>query len=173
MMVLLSEPGYNRGENRAAALAKRSTLNMATAVIGTDRTFMKGRENGKQFERCPKIGNKYKRISESQKPGCTHGKYYHAGIAERPGDPKAWISGSSDLLRRAKERNVDVEGMVNYKAHDVPPPVSTPLADRLVNGLVGQIVAMDPGKKPKNKKALRALREQVIDKHAPHWHKKK
>jgi len=139
------------------------------SVIGTDSAFMSGLENGRQFEEMPELGDEYKRRAEAICPGCTHGKVYKSGLAEFPGDPEAWISGRSDVLRVAKERNYTVRGMVEHEGHEPPPKKSPALSDRVANGLIRDAIAENPSLAVKPKEELR---EMVVERHAPDWAKK-
>ena len=69
------------------------------------------------------MGNLYRGMAEAAGVSTT-GKQYMHGLAEFPGDPGAWVDGTSDVLRVAKERGFRVHGAVD----DTPPP-SAPAPD--------------------------------------------
>lgn len=129
----------------------------------TERAFLQGRENGKQFQNNPGLGNFYR--SKAKAAGVsTVGRVYEPGIARYAGDPQAWIEGTGDLLRVARERNLTVSGCVEHKGTPMPPPVSKPIADDIVERFVNKQIAQDPGLA--QRKSRRELREAAIDKHA-------
>lgn len=101
--------------------------------------------------------------------GATSGKRYISGLARFPGDPQAYVSGADDVLRIARERNLNVEGCVNHQAHEVEPPESVPLADDIVDGLVQDAKAKDPGLEQRVGET--EIREMVKDRHTPGWKK--
>jgi hypothetical protein len=95
---------------------------------GTNKAFNRGRTNNNQFERCPRLGDYYRGIAESQGVSTT-GRYYCHGLGRYPGDPRAWVSDTSDVLRIARERNLNIDGIVSHRGHDVPPQPDVPLAE--------------------------------------------
>lgn len=50
---------------------------------------------------------------------------YNAGLAEFPGDPRAFLDSAGSAKRLAEERNVSISGFVNHKASE---PISDPFA---------------------------------------------
>ena len=92
-----------------------------TPAISTDSTFMEGRWNGAQFAGCPQLGQYYQ--SRADQAGVsTTGKAYISGLAKFPGDPRAWVSGKSDVREIARERNYTIHGCVEHKGHEVERP---------------------------------------------------
>ena len=87
---------------------------------GTNDDWMRGRENGKQFEGNPWLGEHYKRVAERAGVSTT-GKIYCTGVAAYPGDPRAWVSDTSDVLAVARERNLTVDGIIKHQGHQVEP----------------------------------------------------
>lgn len=80
----------------------------------TDCTFLAERENGRQFQDTPWLGDKYKRRAEADGVDVT-GKVYLGQLAEYPGDPKAWVNSRDDVRRVCEERGWGCEGMVDVK----------------------------------------------------------
>ncbi len=139
--------------------AEMCALQQPPGVNGTDREWMHGRNNGEWLETMPSHQAKYI-TREAKAAGIDiSGKFYMSGLADKRGwtDPEAWVSGRDDVLRVAKKRNLNVEGQVNHKAIDLPPPKEVALNDRIVNRI---------------KKKTGKTREQVIEQHAPHWKRK-
>lgn len=143
-------------------LANMLAFRQSPAERGTDRSFWEGRlvseydnSNGKMM------------LDMAKKAGInTTGKIYVGGLA-RTGlgvrDPQAWVSDTGDIKRIAKQRNLDVDGVVTHRA--VGEPVETPnvkLAPDIVKRFVKEKAAADPdfARKPKREQA-----EIVIDKH--------
>lgn len=92
----------------------------------TDREFLRGTENGRQFQGNPELGDEYRRVAESLGQN-TKGKKYLSSLAEFPGDPKAWVDSRSDVQKVCEERGWGCTGKVNVKHRtDVPPPPPTP-----------------------------------------------
>lgn len=97
--------------------------------IATDATFLAGMYSDQAKEFNAPSGQGDKLASELRAMGgSTAGKVYLSGLAAYPGDPKAWISDKSDVLRVAEERNYTVSGMTNRKADgrvgpDSPAPI--------------------------------------------------
>lgn len=65
---------------------------------------------------------------------------YQAGLAQYPGDPRAFVSGAGDVKRRAEELNVNVEGFVTHKASE---PISDPFGVGVPKGMKRQPIATD------------------------------
>jgi hypothetical protein len=112
--------------NMAAVLASRKFPGFST-----NDDWMRGRENGRQFEHCPKLGDYYKSVAEAS--GCSVvGKFYCSGLAAYPGDPRAWVSDKSDVLSVARERNLTVDGIVKHQGHQVDPTDDIDIADDIL-----------------------------------------
>lgn len=113
--------------------------------------------------------NRHRVLSIAKKAGInTSGKYYQSGLADHrgPGDPAAWIDSAADIKRVAQQRNLHVTGVVEHVAHEVPPPQSKPLSERLMRKALKHYKKQNPGKKEGE------LREMIVEKHAPR-HKRK
>lgn len=139
-------------------------------IAGTDKQFMAGRCNGNQFEKCETVGNQYRAIAERERPGCTKGAYYMRGMSRRCGDPDAWVKSRSDVVRYAKKHNLELDGMVRTTAREAKPKNPVPLAPDLVAALVKARVMKDPSLL--TPKRLKKVKEDVINKHTPHWKRK-
>lgn len=96
---------------------------------------------------------------------------YHDCLAKHPLDPEAVVPHDDPLgyIKRLSERRGDpVEGMVNVKGvAREPKPTSGPnLSDRAIYSIMYQKVHENPDLRH-NRVALKKLREDVINKHAP------
>lgn len=90
----------------------------------TEESFWRGRRTSDQFGESPigkAMSEQYRAMAKAAGVN-PHGKVYQAGLASFPGDPSAWVSDTSDVLRLAKEKNLNVSGAVNYKAADIEMP---------------------------------------------------
>lgn len=99
----------------------------------------------------------------------TTGKYYCGGLG-KANDPEAWVSGTSDILRVAKKRNLTVTGSVEHQGVETPPKPQVPLAPDLVREMVVANLQKDPALKEKckkNPKKIREVQEAVVEKYAP------
>lgn len=98
----------------------------------------------------------------------TEGKYFVGGLG-RYEDQKAWVSGADDVLRVAKERNLNVEGVINHKAQklDQPPPKKR-MAEDVMQARLAKY-AQDPQVAEKlkkgGKKALGDLKQKIAAVH--------
>lgn len=121
--------------NMAEMLATRSFPGFST-----DDTFMRGWKTGEQFADNPALGNYYRQVAESQ--GCsTQGKAYISGLAEYPGDPRAWVGGKSDVLAVARERNLNVEGLVSHRGYTPDPTPDVDVAQDILFDRASDFVA--------------------------------
>lgn len=152
----------------AARLAEMFAARQPPGTRGTDRAFLEGRENGKQFEREPHVGDRYRRMAKRAGVETT-GRIYHPGLASRPGDPNAWIADTSDLLKKCQQQGKSCTGIVEYQAPQQPPRPSKPLADNIVNRLMTEKIFENPDiavRIKTGKQTLKDLREDVIAKHS-------
>jgi hypothetical protein len=116
----------------------------------TEESFWRGRRVSDQFGETPAgkaMGEQYRAMAKAAGVN-PHGKVYQAGLASYPGDPSAWVSDTSDVLRIAKEKNLNVSGAVTHKAADieVPSHLDQPyeVAADVVDEAFEQKLATDP-----------------------------
>ena len=155
-------------EGQTEKWATMCALQRAPGVTGSDRTFMEGRNNQEWLDGLPKRQANYI-VKEAKEAGIDiAGKYYMSGLADKRGwcDPKAWVSGRDDVVRVAKERNLEVKGAVNHTPVDELPPKKTDLNPRIVRELARKEIAKNPSL------TKRQAQELVKSKHVPHWKKK-
>lgn len=142
----------------------------APAYIMTDSVYMAGHCNGNQFEGQPQVGDYY--AHQAKKAGVSiKGKRYIGALADRPGDPEAWIDGRGDILRVAKKKGKHIEGTVNYSP---PTPMEAPkskcgdVADDVLNRAVAADIAKNGPVSPKKRADHR---ESVRERIRPWWKK--
>lgn len=129
----------------------------------TDTDFMRGSENGRQFQGKPEIGNEYRRVAESL-GGQTKGKKYLSSLAEFPGDPRAWVDSKGEIRKVCEERGWGCNGRVNVKVrNDVAPPEHVAIGEDILREEVAREV--EAGTRP------REAKEKVLSKRKPHWAK--
>lgn len=78
----------------------------------TDATFLRGNDNGSQFQDNPDRGDYLKRVAE-EGGQMVKGKKYLAQLARFPGDPEAWVDGRGDVERVCRKRGWGCDGAVN------------------------------------------------------------
>ena len=127
----------------------------------TDREFLHGHCNGSQFVGDEERGDFYRK--EAKKAGVsTTGKVYLSGLAERPGDPRAWISDRHDVQKVIEERGWNCEGAVNVRTPQREEPKKEKMADGLVAKYANEAIAANASLKTKRKEEIR---EMIVDKH--------
>ncbi len=138
-------------------------------AANTDREFLMGSENGRQFQSRPEVGNAYKAVTERE-GGSVTGKKYISQLARYPGDPEAWVSGRGDVAKILEQRGWGCDGAVKTKVRerDTPPSPGPEVAEDIVErethkALEGQTVT---------KKEYLDTKEKVKNKIKPKWKKK-
>lgn len=136
----------------------------------SDQTFMRGHDNGSQFEGNQAQGDFYKKITEAN-GGNTNGKRYLSGLANFPGDPEAWVSGRDDVKRLLEKRGWASEGAVTVAARESiePPEPRYDVADDIVDGYTHHIADRLPDPDLVDRAHLR---EQVKERIRPKKHQK-
>jgi hypothetical protein len=95
-------------------------------------------------------------LNRAKKAGInTHGKVHMPGIGAAD-DPKAWVTGTDDILRVCKERNLTCEGHVTHQGQEVPPK-QVALADDLVDEMVNLEHKVNPKTRTMDINRLRGL----------------
>lgn len=130
----------------------------------TDREFLEGRCNGKQFERQPRLGERYRKMAEAAGVSTT-GKVYLGQLADFPGDPKAWVSDRSDVLRVAREKNLTVDGSVKHRGHETEPMPKVDVAEDLVDEYTAREIAENPEKARNLDETRHEVKERLMPKH--------
>lgn len=114
--------------------------------VVTDSVFNEGRCNGNQFEATPAQGDYYKRIADQAGVSVT-GKFYASGLAEFPGDPRAWIDGRGDVARIAEANGMNVTGAVSHRSGERPPLADVAIDTDLVRDEALDVIDSNPGLK--------------------------
>jgi len=158
---------------RKNGASHRLALMLALGVppmSNSDREFLQGSENGRQFQNCPHIGNAYAKLAKRAGFTDLSGKKYLSGLARFPGDPEAWVSDRSDVKRVLENRGWGAEGAVTTKVRELDqPPEITPVAPHIVERETQAEVAKTGPVTPKKR---REIKEQVRERLTPHWAKK-
>lgn len=129
-------------------------------VVGTDTQFRQ--DNQKRLEKAPKMV----RAAMLKRRGYSGNAVFHHQLGE-------WVESASDIKKAAARKNLNLEtadGKVLHQGHYVPKP-RPPLAEHIVRARMLDYAAKDPSLVATDAK-VRKLREDVINKHTPHWRKK-
>lgn len=130
-----------RREGTSHALAEMFAL-AQPPMSNTDREFLEGHCNGRQFEKTPQIGDLYRRQAAAAGVDPT-GKVYVSGLARFPGDPHAWVGGRGDVAATCEANGWACRGSVTVKG-EPPPPVEVGVADDLVAEHAERAIESDP-----------------------------
>jgi hypothetical protein len=98
----------------------------------------------------------------------TAGKVYEGQLGKY-NDPAAWISGTSDVVRAARQKNMHVPSLGVTATQYDPKPQGPKIAPDILQRLESDAIAKDPVLKEKVRRspgAKKELRQQLIDKHA-------
>lgn len=151
-----------QSHNMADVLAHRQPP--ASKYTNTEKAFMQNFEN----DPLPFVPENQKGAiieAVSQQTGVNvRGKVYCSKLADTRGplDPEAWVGSVDDVKRVATKRNLTVTGCVEVQGTPVKTP-DIPLAEDRVQHYMREELK----KKPNADK--RALREKILDEHAPKW----
>ena len=149
--------------------AEMCALQTPPGTRGTDRAFMEGRMAGNWADTLPK-GVAGKMMQEAQAAGIsTTGKFYMGGIADKRAhrDPEAWVDSTSDVLRVAKKRDLEVHGIVDYVPPQKAPPKEIDINPRILNEHVRAEMKKNPGLRRGD--AVEKVKDRIV----PHWKRKK
>lgn len=136
-----------------------------TPALSTDNTFLEGHCNGSQFADAPGLGDYYKTEAEAAGQD-VKGKVYLSGLAEYPGDPRAWVSGRGDVKKVCEERNYKCQGAVDHKRDDGREPFRpVVLGEDIVQREVAEAIGRG------SEKPMGELADEVKRKRKPHWAK--
>ena len=130
--------------------------------VKTDAVFNEGKFSGD----AGRVGAEEVWLREQAEAAgvSTAGKWYCKGVADFPGDPKAWIDSRGDVERIARERNLTVRGYVQHQGHEVEPMPDVDLADDIIENEVGDILESNPfANADEVREQVRAMRSGEID----------
>lgn len=154
-------------DGQSPRFAEMCALMQAPGTKGSDRAFMEGRLDGNWMDGLPKRQANWM-VKEARAAGINPtGKFYLSGIADKRGhmDPRAWVDSIDDVRRVAKDRNLNVQGMVNIEASPEPQR-QVALNPKVARELARKEMTKDPGLPFKDALA------KVKEKHTPRWKKK-
>ena len=149
--------------------AEMCALCQPPGTKGTDRAFMEGRLHGNWMDSMPKkVADAM--IREARLAGInTTGKFFMGGIADKRGykDPEAWVDSAGDVLRVAKKRDLEVQGIVEYVPPQKGPPKEVDINPRILREHVRKEMKANP------KLSRGEATEKVKDRIVPQWKRKK
>lgn len=133
-----------RADGQSHNLAEMFAL-QAPPMSDSDREFWLGHHNGAQFQDDPRSGDHH--LAIAKRAGVNpKGKVYISGLADYPGDPRAWVSGRDEVKSICEKNGWGCRGAVNVKMRSRDKPhKKVDVADDLVNEHVKNRVAADPG----------------------------
>ena len=106
----------------------------------TDREFLEGTANGRQFEKNPAAGDFYKKEAE-KRGGSTKGRRYLSQLARFPGDPEAWVSDRHDVQKVLEGRGWGCDGSVKTPLVEKE-PITKPRVD-VADDVINEVVATE------------------------------
>lgn len=109
----------------------------------TDDDFFRGQgtldaQVGDDPHYMQQITANYRAATGGQNPNPNYS--YQAGLAQYPGDPRAFVGSAGEAKRRAEELNVNLDGFVTHKASE---PISDPFAGMASKGSSRVPIASD------------------------------
>jgi hypothetical protein len=148
----------------------------AGPVLSTDDTFFAG--FGTVYDQFQSQKHLKRYVDAAKKQGFTPGvnDVYMPGLAQRPGDPAAWVSraqGRGYIRRLLESRGYECNGklseIVARPPEDDPlaPKNCKPLGEDIIRRNIAKYQASDPSLRNKSR---RELREMVIEKHSHKIH---
>ena len=155
-------------DGQTERFAVMCSLQQPPGTRGTDRAFQQGRLDGNWLDDLPKYQAR-RIVREAKAAGIDiTGKQYMSGLANKLGhcDPKAWVSDISDIKRVAKERNLQVRGIVDIDAREEE-PVRVDLNPRIAKELAKKEIAKNPSL------SLKEAIAKVKQRHVPHGKKRR
>jgi post-segregation antitoxin (ccd killing protein) len=151
---------------QAPRFAEMCALQQPPGTKGTDRAFQQGRLDGNWLDELPARQAK-KMVREAKAAGINiTGKQYVGGLANKLGhcDPRAWVSDLSEVRSVAKDRNLNVSGLVNIEATEIE-PIRHALNPRIAKDLAKKEIAKNPSL------SMQDALAKVKEKHTPKWKK--
>lgn len=147
--------------NLAVMFATRTT-----PLAKTDDTFFRGWQGtgGEQFGVDHQfVQDAY--LGEAKRHGVsTNGKKYMHGLAEYPGDPRAWVGTRGEMVRLLEERGWGCEQLGVKPRNDSAPPPAPAIADDVRDELVGRYLNGVP-EDSITPSLIAETREMVTEKH--------
>jgi hypothetical protein len=145
-----------------------AALQQPPGTRGTDRAFMQGRLNNQQFaDMNSPLAQRM--LREARSAGIsTSGRFYMGGLADKRAhlDPKAWVDSVADIKKVAQERDLHVQGIVEYTPPEKPPQKSVDIAPDILREQVRKEIKANPSLKRQD--AIERVKDRIV----PHWKRK-
>lgn len=136
--------------------------------LSTDDTFFRGWQDsgGGQFANSGSfVQNGYLDVAKAAGVS-TQGKVYMHGLAEYPGDPRAWVSTRGEMVSILKEKGWGCERLGVKARTDVAPAEIPTLAPDLVQEMVERrIVQEGIDDRELTPKKVEQLKEEAVERH--------
>jgi hypothetical protein len=153
---------------QAPRFAEMAALQQPPGTRGTDRAFMQGRLNNQQFaDMNSPLAQRM--LREARSAGIsTSGRFYMGGLADKRAhlDPKAWVDSVADIKKVAQERDLHVQGIVEYTPPEKPPQKSVDIAPDILREQVRKEIKANPSLKRQD--AIERVKDRIV----PHWKRK-
>lgn len=170
----LGQDAARRYETALASGASEAFADMvahqvAPGTKGSDRAFMEGRLDGNWMDGMPKPLAQ-RMVRQARAAGInTTGRFYMGGLADKRAhlDPHAWVDSVADVKRVAKERDLEVRGIVDYTPPEKPPKKKVEIAPDILRAEARREMEKNPGMRKGD--AVERARERIV----PHWKRKK
>ncbi len=139
-------------------------------ATNTDRALMQGRLNGEELSHP--IWRMRKNDIEKKHPGLTNGRTYFPSLARKGvhNDPGAWCGTYGEMIAQAKRTGKGIEGVIK-EAEPIAAPKATALSEGTIRTHLRREIMDDPTLAG-DKKRLKKLREETIQRYTPHWKRK-
>jgi hypothetical protein len=155
-------------DGQTPQFAAMCALQQAPGTRGTDRALMQGRYAGEWMNHMHRpLADRMAR--EARAAGINiSGKFYMGGLADKRGhrDPAAWVDSVADIKRVAQERDLHVQGIVEYTPPDRGPRKSVDIAPDILREQVRRELKKNP--RMKRGEAIEKVKDRIV----PHWKKK-
>lgn len=148
-----------RGESHN--FAEMAATRSAPGLNGTETAFFRGKHLNQGLE-DNFMGERMRKLA--RRAGISiEGKVFIGQMADKRGaeDPKAWVSSPSEIKVWCEKTGAACDGLVKVKGAPPPPPVQCRLGEDIVQEKMQQYLQKDPSRASD----LRALREEVIERH--------
>jgi hypothetical protein len=164
---------YVRSRQADADRLKEMFETGQTPCIQTEDTRFSGftKVGGAQFGDNDQLRNFY--LGEAKKAGVdVTGKQYFSQLADRPGDPRAWVDSTGDMRRLIEERGWSSDGDVKVKAERRAPRPDCPLAPDIAEDLIEEKLEAvhGPDFETIPRKDYEHAKEDVLNTHAAPKH---
>ena len=130
--------------------------------VKTDAIFNEGKFSGERGRIGPQ---ELWRIAQAEAAGVsTTGKWYCSGLASFPGDPTAWVGDRGDVLRIAREKNLNVQGYVEHQGYETDGGGDVPIDNAIVDDEVNDILESNPHANAEDiREQIYAVRTGAVD----------